>query len=71
MTNGNAWTAADVPDLSGRVVVVTGANNGIGFEAARVFAREHAHASPASRDPDTARRLWVVSEELTGVRFPI
>ena len=28
-------------------------------------------SSPASHDPDTARRLWVVSEELTGVRFPI
>ncbi|MCY4573611.1 MAG: hypothetical protein OXF01_12510 [Gemmatimonadetes bacterium] len=28
-------------------------------------------SSPASHDPDTARRLWLVSEELTGVRFPI
>ena len=28
-------------------------------------------SSPTSRDPDTAHRLWVVSEELTGVRFPI
>ena len=27
--NGSAWTAADVPDLRGRVVVVTGANSGI------------------------------------------
>ncbi len=31
----------------------------------------HVESSPASRDPDTVRRLWVVSEELTGVRFPI
>jgi hypothetical protein len=23
----------------------------------------------AARDPETARRLWEVSEELTGVRF--
>ena len=23
----------------------------------------------AARDPDAARRLWAVSEELTGVRF--
>ncbi|MCE2515429.1 MAG: hypothetical protein J4F37_10530 [Acidobacteria bacterium] len=28
-------------------------------------------SSPASHDPDTARRLWDVSGELTGVRFPI
>ncbi|MGK5681979.1 SDR family NAD(P)-dependent oxidoreductase [Actinoplanes sp. URMC 104] len=27
--------------------------------------------SPAATDPDTARRLWALSEELTGVRFPL
>jgi NAD(P)-dependent dehydrogenase (short-subunit alcohol dehydrogenase family) len=27
--------------------------------------------SAAARDPDVARRLWTVSEELTGVRFPL
>jgi hypothetical protein len=26
------WTAADVPDQSGRVVIITGAHTGIGFE---------------------------------------
>jgi NAD(P)-dependent dehydrogenase (short-subunit alcohol dehydrogenase family) len=27
--------------------------------------------SAKARDPETARRLWEVSEELTGVRYPI
>jgi NAD(P)-dependent dehydrogenase (short-subunit alcohol dehydrogenase family) len=27
--------------------------------------------SPAARNPETARRLWSVSEDLTGVRFPL
>ena len=27
--------------------------------------------SPAASDPATARRLWTVSEELTGTRFPL
>ncbi|GAA5033406.1 short-chain dehydrogenase [Actinopolymorpha pittospori] len=27
--------------------------------------------SAAAQDPDLARRLWTVSEQLTGVRFPI
>lgn len=29
------------------------------------------HSSPRSHDPDLQRRLWAVSEELTGVSFPI
>ena len=41
-----------------------------GFRQVRGFT-VRVKSSPASRDPDTARRLWVVSEELTGVRFPI
>ena len=32
------WTADDLPDLTGRSVIVTGANSGIGFEAARELA---------------------------------
>jgi retinol dehydrogenase-12 len=30
------WTAADVPDQSGKTVIVTGGNAGIGRETARV-----------------------------------
>src|ERR1700689_5084652 len=32
------WTEADLPDLSGRTAVVTGANAGLGLQIAKVLA---------------------------------
>ncbi|WP_436764009.1 SDR family NAD(P)-dependent oxidoreductase [Streptosporangium sp. V21-05] len=47
---GNRWTEADVPGQSGRVVLVTGANTGLGLETARVFAARGATVVIACRD---------------------
>ena len=44
-----AWTLEEVPDLRGRVAVVTGANGGLGFQAARVLAHRGAHVVMAVR----------------------
>ena len=42
---------ASVPALEGKVVLVTGANSGIGLEASRLFAARGAKVLLASRDP--------------------
>jgi len=49
------WTVADVPDQSGRTALVTGANSGIGFEAAAVLARRGADTVLACRDAGKAK----------------
>ena len=45
-----AWTTADIPDLSGRIVVVTGANGGLGFESAKALAAAGAHVVMSARN---------------------
>ena len=59
------WTAADVPDQSGRVAIVTGANTGIGYGAAAVLADRGAHTVLAVRNldkgTDAANRIKAAS----------
>ncbi|MGY1815546.1 SDR family NAD(P)-dependent oxidoreductase [Blastococcus sp. SYSU D00820] len=49
------WTSADMPDLTGRVAVVTGGNGGLGLVTAHELARAGAHVVIAARDQAKAR----------------
>ncbi|MGC5172194.1 oxidoreductase [Microbacterium sp. DT81.1] len=49
------WTVDRIPSLAGKTVIVTGANSGIGLEAARVFAAKEAHVVFAVRDEKRGR----------------
>ena len=50
------WTAADMPPMSGRTVVVTGATSGVGLATASAFARARAHVVLAVRDVERGQR---------------
>jgi len=50
-----AFSTADIPDMSGRTVIVTGSNSGIGRAAAHALAAAHARVVLAVRNLDKGR----------------
>ncbi|HEY3467716.1 MAG TPA: SDR family NAD(P)-dependent oxidoreductase [Amycolatopsis sp.] len=50
------WTDRDVPDQTGRVAVVTGANTGLGFDTAKALADHGASVVLAVRDVEKGKQ---------------
>jgi NAD(P)-dependent dehydrogenase (short-subunit alcohol dehydrogenase family) len=57
-----SWTAADIPDQTGRTAVVTGANGGLGLETARALAAAGAQVVMTARNQEKA------GEAVAGIR---
>ena len=53
-----SWNTSDIPGLSGKVVVVTGANGGLGLESAKALAAAGAHVVMAARNQVKARSAY-------------
>jgi NAD(P)-dependent dehydrogenase (short-subunit alcohol dehydrogenase family) len=63
-----SFSTADVPDIPGRRVIVTGANSGIGLAAARVLAAAGAEVTLAVRNIDKGRAAASATAGKTEVR---
>ncbi|OBF10869.1 short-chain dehydrogenase [Mycobacterium sp. ACS4054] len=61
------WTASDIPDQTGRVAVITGANTGLGYETAAALAGRGARVVLAVRNldkgKDAAARITAASPD--------
>ncbi len=49
------WNEDSIPSLSGKTILVTGASDGVGFVAARAFARKGAHVVVHGRNEEKTR----------------
>jgi NAD(P)-dependent dehydrogenase (short-subunit alcohol dehydrogenase family) len=62
------WTATDLPDMSGRTVIVTGASSGLGVATTRELARVGARVVLAVRNVAKGEEVACTVEGTTEVR---
>ncbi len=66
------WTVDDIPDLHEHVIIVTGANSGLGLETTRALAAKGAHVIMACRSAERGRiALDAVKKQTPGASLEL
>jgi NAD(P)-dependent dehydrogenase (short-subunit alcohol dehydrogenase family) len=64
------WTIEKIPDLTGKIIIITGANSGIGFESTRSLAAKGARIILASRNPEKAKNaIRLIKNDVPSARL--
>jgi NAD(P)-dependent dehydrogenase (short-subunit alcohol dehydrogenase family) len=67
--NSISWKDQNMPRLDGKIIVVTGANSGTGFECTRIFARSGAQVILACRSEERAgQAIEIIRSETPGAK---
>ncbi|PKP10416.1 MAG: short-chain dehydrogenase [Bacteroidetes bacterium HGW-Bacteroidetes-4] len=66
------WTTESIPDLTGKTIIITGANSGLGLEATRQLSLKGANVVMAVRNPDKGQRaLQEIKAQYPKVRIDL
>ncbi len=60
------WTTNNIPDQTGKTIIVTGANVGIGYETALALYNAGANVMLACRDPKRAKEAQAEIQKTNG-----
>jgi NAD(P)-dependent dehydrogenase (short-subunit alcohol dehydrogenase family) len=63
-----SWSTSDIPDLTGRRVLVTGATSGLGYETALELLRHGAGVTIAARNPEKSEQAAAKLKAATGTQ---
>ena len=53
------WTLENISDLTGKIILVTGGNSGLGYESSKAFASKGAEVVLASRSMEKGEKARV------------
>jgi len=66
------WTIDNIPELSGKIIVVTGGNSGLGYESVKAFAGKGAEVILASRSTEKGEEAKaVILNDVPGAKIKV